>query len=67
MIKRYNSNHLEVSQAINKQAGNFMIDRFGPTVKAMICETPQYASKKPLIGQEQQKKIYGKLGVQKGP
>ncbi|PNX60355.1 hypothetical protein L195_g051885, partial [Trifolium pratense] len=39
MINRYNSNHLEVSQAINKQAGNFMIDRFRPTVKAMICKT----------------------------
>ncbi|XP_027344140.1 uncharacterized protein LOC113856506 [Abrus precatorius] len=36
---------------------NFMIDRFLPAAKAMISEAPHYASKKALVGQEQQKQI----------
>ncbi|KAG4986940.1 hypothetical protein JHK86_034631 [Glycine max] len=39
----------------HQQGRNFMIDRFLLAAKAMTSETPQYASKKAHIGQEQQK------------
>ncbi|XP_004487253.1 uncharacterized protein [Cicer arietinum] len=44
-----------------QQARDFMIDRFLPAAKAMISETPQYASKKTIVGQGQQKQMW-KIG-----
>ncbi|KAG5063352.1 hypothetical protein JHK85_004535 [Glycine max] len=40
----------------HQQGRNFMIDRFLLAAKEMTSESPQYASKKAHIGQEQQKK-----------
>ncbi|KAK7272424.1 hypothetical protein RJT34_29010 [Clitoria ternatea] len=39
----------------DQKACDFMIDRFLPAAKAMISQTPHYASKKVHVGQEQQK------------
>lgn len=38
------------------RARDFIIDRFLPAAKAMTSETPQYSSRKTLVGQEQHKK-----------
>jgi hypothetical protein len=45
----------------DEKARDFMIDRFLPAAKAMISETNQYASKKPIVGQGQQKPLW-KIG-----
>ncbi|KAK2370754.1 hypothetical protein QL285_083771 [Trifolium repens] len=45
----------------DEKARDFMIDRFLPAAKAMISETHQYASKKPIVGQGQQKPLW-KIG-----
>ncbi|GAU15588.1 hypothetical protein TSUD_108470 [Trifolium subterraneum] len=45
----------------DEKARDFMIDRFFPAAKAMIYETHQYASKKPIVGQGQQKQLW-KIG-----
>ncbi|CAJ2660615.1 unnamed protein product [Trifolium pratense] len=45
----------------DEKARDFMIDRFLPAAKAMISETHHYASKKPIVGQGQQKQLW-KIG-----
>ncbi|XP_061357913.1 uncharacterized protein LOC133302183 [Gastrolobium bilobum] len=49
----------------DQQARDFMIDRFLPAAKAMTSEPPQYASKKPLVGQEQQKQLKKVVSIER--
>ncbi|KAK7290838.1 hypothetical protein RIF29_05569 [Crotalaria pallida] len=50
----------------DRQARDFMIDRFLPAAKAMTSETPQYAScRKPVIGPEQHKQVNKVVSAEK--
>ncbi|KAJ1424614.1 hypothetical protein SESBI_11570 [Sesbania bispinosa] len=51
----------------DQHSHDFMIDRFFPAAKAMTSETPQYASRKPLARQEQQKQLKKTVSTERTP